>query len=155
MNAAQAQVAEIIRQIYNKTDFDSPESLLKSVTPAKAVIVPGGAPYSIGTNIAHAEQWQRRWLQQIKGEKAIDIYKDLKDFPVVKESEWSAIKKMFLDGFSEAYALAHAEPFAHKCASDEAAYQKLIKIALHDSYHIGQVALLKRMIFAERKRAIT
>lgn len=152
MSDSQAAAAEMLRQMIHGEDFESAAQVLKSVTAEKAVIVPANCPYSIATNVAHTEQWQRRWLNQLKGLPALDIYKDGVDFPVVAASDWPAWRKKFIEGIEEAYAIASAEPFVHKSQSDELAFKRLTKIALHDTYHLGQIKLLKRVLYAQSKQ---
>ena len=151
MSDSQAAAAEMLRQMIQGEDFESAAQVLKSVTAEKAVIVPANCPYSIATNVAHTEQWQRRWLNQLQGLPALDIYRDGKDFPVVAASEWTEWRERFIDGIEEAYAIASAEPFVHHSRDDEDATEKLTKIALHGTYHLGQIKLLKRVLYAQTK----
>jgi len=152
MSDAQAAIAEMLREVVEGVDFDSAAQVLKSVTAAKAVVVPDGCPYSIATNVAHTEQWQRSWLNQLKGLPRFDVYRDAKDFPIVAESEWPAIRKAFVEGLEDAYAIACATPFAHHVKDEAAAFKRLTKIALHASYHLGQIKLLKRILYAQGKK---
>jgi hypothetical protein len=153
MTDAQAILAELLRQMVEGADFDTASAMLKSVNGQKAVLVPLNCPYSIATNIAHAEQWQRSWLNPMKGLPPFDVYKHGKDFPIIKPEEWPAVRQRFIDGLDDAYRFATSEPFAHHAKDDASAQRRLMKTALHGSYHLGQVKLLKRIISAQTKKA--
>jgi len=150
METAAPAVAETLRQLLNGLDFDSPSKMLTSVTNAKAVKIPAGCPYSIATNVAHAEQWQRSWLHRLKGLPPFDVWKEAKDFPIVAARDWPSVRQAFLDGLQDALTIAEADPFVHHLTEDAQAIRKLNQIAVHGAYHIGQVKLLKRILWATR-----
>ena len=147
MNSAQESVAETLRQVLNGRDFEVPAVMLKSLKGTKATAVPPGCPYSIATNVAHAEQWQRSWLHQLKGLPKFDVWKDSKDFPEIAPEDWPQVRNAFISGLEDALAIAESQPFAHHARSDDAAIKKLNQIAVHGAYHIGQVKLLKRILW--------
>lgn len=140
-------VAEALRQVIEGDDFASPRGLLRSIKAETAVIVPLGAPYSIATNVAHAKIWQEAWLCRLRGVQLPKIVMG-QDFPEVSEKEWADVRKEFCDGLDQAYEIAQRDPFTHFAKDDEAAVRTLLRIAAHGAYHVGQVALLKRMITA-------
>src|ERR1044071_2143871 len=67
-----AVVKELFRQIIEGVDIPAAESLLKNITPEKAAMKLDASPYSILTNLAHADFWQQVWLvvPGLKGEIA-------------------------------------------------------------------------------------
>ncbi len=140
---------EALRQAYVGRDFEPAEKLILK-TPAKALIVPAGAPYSIATNVAHADVWQRVWLARLEGTPVPEIKGQADDFPLISAEEWPAIRERFLAGFRRAMEIAASRPFEHALDTDQAAVKKLLQIAVHNTYHLGQVALLKRLINAAR-----
>jgi hypothetical protein len=146
MTTAQEAVAETLRQVLFGRDFRPAGELLESIKPEIAVAAPPGAPYSIATNVAHAEQWQRQWLHTLKGLPPFKIWGNVKDFPLVDADEWPAVSKRFVDGLIDALTIAESQPFHHHMRGDEAAIRKLNQIAVHGAYHIGQVVLLKRLL---------
>jgi hypothetical protein len=139
------QVAEALRQVVEGDDFATPRGLLRTIKAETAVAVPTGAPYSIATNVAHAQIWQELWLCRLRGEPLPKIVMG-QDFPEVSAKEWPDIRKAFVEGMEEAYAIACRDPFVHGAKDDETAIRTLLKISNHGAYHIGQVALLKRML---------
>lgn len=139
------EAAEALRQVVEGHDFSSPRGLLRSIKADMAVTIPPGTPYSIATNVAHAQIWQNVWLCRLRGEKLPRVLMG-KDFPVVSAKDWPTVRREFCEGLEEAFAIACREPFAHGAKDDETAIRNLFKIANHGSYHIGQIALLKRML---------
>jgi hypothetical protein len=139
--------AECLRQIVEGADFDTPHGLMRTISPAMSVAIAPGAPYSIATNVAHAQLWQGLWLCRLNGEPQPKVVPG-RDFPVVTEGEWADLRRIFCDGLKEAHEIAQRDPFVHGAKSDAAAIQTLFKIANHGAYHLGQVKLLKRLLKA-------
>jgi hypothetical protein len=134
-------VVEALRQVWEGMDIPPAESLLRNVSADSAAKKLPWMPYSILTNVAHADFWQTVWLNRLKGLRAKSFTEDWKTPPA---EEWPQARASFLDGFKEAMAIAGADPFEHKMKSDEIAVRTLLQIAIHNAYHIGQVNLLKR-----------
>lgn len=132
-----------------------PAKMLATVSAKNAVVVPPGCPYSIATNVAHAEVWQRLWLARLQGLRRPKIWKEEPDFPVVPPERWPEVRQAFLDGLETALRIAGAEPFAHQMESDEAAYRTLNQIAVHGAYHVGQIRLLKRILREHKQRRLS
>lgn len=136
-------VREALRQVVEGADFESPAALLKSVKAEAAVRVVSGLPYSLATNVAHADIWNRQWLARLEGKPKFNPFPD---FPVVAAEEWAGVREAFVGNLDRAYEIACAEPFVHSCPSDATAAKTLLKIAVHSAYHLGQIKLLKRAI---------
>lgn len=136
-------VQEALRQVLEGADFEPPEKLLRNVKPEQASTVLPVAPYSIGTNVAHADHWNKIWLAQIAKEKGPNPFPD---FPAVSAEEWPTVRASFLENLQRAGAIATQE------AIDERTVKRLLKIAVHTSYHLGQIKLLKRELWASGKR---
>ena len=128
-------VREALRQVVEGADFEPPEKLLHNLKPEAATRILPGAPYSIATNVAHADHWNRIWLARLTRRKAPPTFPD---FPVIAESDWESVRASFLENLAIAYELSANE-------LDEQGRKNLLKIAVHTSYHLGQVKLLKRL----------
>ena len=129
---------EAIRQLIEGLDFDRPDKLLTNISADSAARVLPGAPYSIATNVAHADIWQRVWLHQLEGKPKFNPFPD---FPVVPPEMWPSVRAQFLENLNRALVIASDVP------PDDAKRQtKLLKFAVHGAYHMGQVKLLKRML---------
>lgn len=136
-------IREALRQVVEGADFEPASSTLKTVKAADAVTVLPGMPYSLATNVAHADIWNRLWLARLEGKPKFNPFPD---FPEVSEADWPNVRASFLENLNRAYEIACAEPFTHHCKSDESARNTLLKIGVHTAYHIGQMKLLKRAL---------
>jgi hypothetical protein len=152
VNTPQESVAETLRQVIHGRDFDAVAKTLKTISNESATTLLPHCPYTIATNVSHAEQWQRSWLHKLMGLPTFDVWKHGKDFPVVTPNEWPHVREGFLKGLEDALSIAETVPFVHHMADDVKAMQTLNRIAVHGAYHIGQVRLLKRMLWASRKQ---
>ena len=140
-------VVEALRQVVQGADFTPPAELLRTVKPAQAVAIAPGSPYSIATNVAHADIWNRLWLARLSGEKRFNPFPD---FPVVAETDWPSVRDRFVGNLVAAQDIAEARS-KHSMKSDEAAAKVLLQIAVHTAYHLGQVRLLKRFMRGQGK----
>ena len=136
-------VAKALIDIREGKDIPAPGSLLSNISAEKASIVMLGSPYSILTNLAHAVFWQDNWLGRLQGVRAKSFTQDWK---VPEDSAWDEVRVAFLTGLEKAIELATKEPFEHKMRADEIAWNTLMQIVIHDSYHLGQINLLKRQL---------
>lgn len=145
-------VAETLRQVIEGMDFASAKRLV-NIKADLACATKDGFPYSIATNIWHCDYWNRLWLARLKGEKrpAKNIWAE--DWQVPEEKDWKQARDDFLANLNFALEIASAQPFKHSMKSDEEAIKVLNQIAVHTAYHVGQVALLKRMLKAKSKDA--
>lgn len=135
-------VAEALRQVLEGEDFRGPASATSSVTDAVANQSLPISPYSIATNAEHALFWNKIWLARLNDTKRPDMKKDWR---VPSPDEWKRIRQELVDSVEAAHRIASAMPFKHHMKSDDAACETLIAIAVHTAYHLGQIALLKRM----------
>lgn len=141
-------VAETLRQVIEGRDFDTPAKLVR-IKADKACQQPEHAPYSIATNVWHCDYWNRLWLAKLTGEKraAGNIWSE--DWKVPAASDWEEVSRRFIANLDRALTIAQAEPFSHKMKSDEEAVKTLNQIAVHTAYHLGQIALLRRILRAK------
>lgn len=147
MNAA--TVAEALRQVIEGMDFADAKRLV-NIKADLACKQPEGFPYSIATNIWHCDYWNRLWLARLQNQKrpAGNIWTE--DWQVPTAEEWPETKKRFLENLNTAWEIARGDPLVHSVKSDEVAIQLLNQIAVHTAYHVGQVALLKRVLKSGR-----
>lgn len=140
-----ATVAEALRQVIEGMDFADAKRLV-NIKADLACAKPEGFPYSIATNIWHCDYWNRLWLARLTGEKrpAKNIWAE--DWHEPAAAEWPEVKAGYLENLNAAWEIAKGDPFTHGAKSDEAAIQLLNQIAVHTAYHVGQVALIKRIV---------
>ncbi len=138
-------LVELFDQILDGLDIPEPEGMLKVAAKSANARV-SDFPYSIATNLKHTVFWQNHWLRKLKGgRQSSGMAEWTQDWKVPEPSEWNALRTEFLDGLREARAIAGSDPFVHGCDSDDEAIKTLCAIAIHASYHCGQINLMKRV----------
>ena len=143
-------IKEALRQVVEGADFDSASTMLKTMKAEAATTVLADMPYSLATNVAHADIWNRLWLARLEGKPKFNPFPD---FPEVTADQWPEVRNSFITNMNRAYEIASGEPFAHKCKSDDVAKKLLLKIAVHTAYHLGQIKLLKRALRSSKPAA--
>lgn len=136
-------VAEAMRQISEGDDFMSADDLTRDLTPDQACRVATGTPYSIATQVAHALLWQDHWLALIQGNLG-DKVDESEDFPTVDCDQWPELRGRFVAGVELAEAVAGSDELG-KVVGERTVGQLLLKIAVHNAYHLGQIALLRQV----------
>lgn len=140
-------VQEAFKEIAEGRDFDTLGDLLNDLSADEATKAPPGCPYSIATQVFHACFWQDRWLKQIQGEHTPAWTSDDSDFLVIPSDDWENLRSKFLGDFGKVLALANqSENFDRPTQFGDTAEVLLIRSALHLSYHLGQIKLLRRML---------
>lgn len=133
---------DLFRQIISGEDIPQVSHLLKRMKPEFAVRRLSGWPYSILTNLEHADYWQRIWLARITGEKRPSITKDWREPDI---SEFDQIRDSFLSNLARAEHLAASWPYSDDPDSDKKLHT-LVSLAVHDAYHIGQLKLMASIL---------
>lgn len=136
-------VADLFDQIVSGEDIPKIEHLLKRISPENAARLLPGTPYSLLTNLAHADFWQKTWLSRIEGGKRPQFKDDWRVPPV---EEFESLRASFLGGLRRAREIAHSWPVPHNLENDDRALHVLVSLAVHDAYHIGQMKLIQRMV---------
>ena len=134
----------MLRQIIEGVDITAPKSLLRNITKEKAALRMPGFPYSILENLWHADVWQIIWVDKLEARRQDGIWE--KNWRTPRPDEWPDVRASFLANIEKAHAIASAKPFRHKMKSKDAAVKTLLQLAIHDSYHIGQITLMKRVL---------
>lgn len=143
-------MVELFDEILNGRNAPTPMGLLR-VSASEACRRLPGMPYSIATNLAHANRWQSYWLARLRGDKRSSLMEQWKeDWHEPTPAEWPALRKSFIDGVAEARDVAASSPFRHGAKTDRDAVRLLVAIATHSAYHLGQMNLLKRALRAAR-----
>lgn len=140
-----ATVAETLRQIIEGEDFSAPAQMLR-ISAKRACLKLDVAPYSIATNVWHCDYWNRIWLSKIEGGDFSPKNIWAEDWHSPDEANWPETRQRFLSNLNRARQLASDKPFKHRMKSDQEAIRRLHQIAAHTAYHVGQIALLKRLV---------
>jgi uncharacterized damage-inducible protein DinB len=137
-------VAEAMRQMGRGEDFWPADDLTRDLSPEQATKIPEGCPYSIATQVGHMLCWQDRWIDQIQGQPVKDSVSDEEDFPVVKPEEWMDLRARLVTGIEMASGLATGLE-TDRTVGTRSVSETLLKVAIHNAYHIGQIALLRQI----------
>lgn len=139
----------MLHQVLTGVDIPKVEPMLKRLSAEDAARTLDGFPYSILTNLAHMDFWQRVWLARLEGTPRPG-WKD--DWKMPDPSQFSPLRISVVNGMKRAIALASADPFIHQMKSDDVAVKTLIAMAVHDAYHIGQIKLIARVLSSVRDK---
>lgn len=139
-------VADALQQLVSGEDIPKIHHLLKRLKPEEAARQLPGWPYSLLTNLAHADFWQRLWLARIEGTPR-PKYED--DWSVPLEGEFAAVRTSFLKNLDRALDIAENWPRDNKMVDDDKALHLLLSLVIHNAYHIGQMKLMARLLQAE------
>ena len=134
-------------QFFKGWDYEPPERIIADIPAEKAVIVPPGCPNSIATQVAHMIFWDQRWLGRIAGEPDPPRLAKNADFPSVKAEEWEGMRARFIAGLKKARAISKKhEDYGRRHPSGFSVEQLLLQIALHDTYHLGQISIYRQLL---------
>jgi uncharacterized damage-inducible protein DinB len=138
---------ELLRQLIEGHDFEPVARMIGDLTPEQALVKREGWPYSIAENAGHTLYWQKLWLDGINERATKRARGKNVDWPAVSATEWPAVQAELLAGLQAAHAKSQgAGDLLRKLAHGETVEQVLLRIALHASYHIGQIALLRQVL---------
>ena len=116
-------------------EYLSPAEILTDLTEEQATTIPPGSPYSIAQVLAHMNYWQARRFAILRGEPWQDA-KHLSDtFAPPAPGAWDQLVSHFLVDLETIRQMADAK--------QQYSYADR---ALHNGYHLGQIALLRQML---------
>jgi uncharacterized damage-inducible protein DinB len=121
-----------------------------------------GFPHSIGQLVFHMNYWMRYELRRIRGEKPKYPEHNSESFPSVicpdNEYEWEQLRKELAKLLTEYAELAQSSEteLRREIASVHAADKQvagtlegvLWQMVAHNSYHVGQIAMIRRVLGA-------
>jgi uncharacterized damage-inducible protein DinB len=121
-----------------------------------------GFPHSIGQLVFHMNYWMDYELRRIRGEKPAFPEHNAESFPQAPSPadghDWDRLRERFaglLADFSD-LARSSAEELQRQIKSVHAGETKIAgtleavlwQMVSHNSYHIGQIAMIRRMLYA-------
>jgi uncharacterized damage-inducible protein DinB len=144
--------------MYGKGAHADPVACIDDLSAELAATRGSGYPHSIWQIVLHMNYWMDYELAKIAGrnprnpEHAIESWPEHSGF--ADELEWQAARQHFIDGLARFAALAESDPAAlDRTVTDFDTKQQprqstvrtvLWQIIAHNSYHAGQIALLRR-----------
>jgi uncharacterized damage-inducible protein DinB len=131
--------------------FTYASDLLDGLTPEQAVTKLETWPYSVAEQVAHMVFWQRHALNEIeKGvDETVPIASD--NWPAVTLKDWPRLKDEVLANLDKNKEIARdaemlKQPLLTSGTITVGAF--MLQQVTHDCYHLGQVALLRRLMGA-------
>lgn len=123
---------------------------VEGIDRATAGAQPGDSPHTIHQIVRHMIYRQDFYLERLEGNAVPELEADRWDWPTapVSEKEWRTVAEHFQTGLD--WALRHAEqpglesPLAW--TKDTTRLDAVRLIASHNSYHCGQIMLLRNMV---------
>lgn len=127
-------------------EHSHPRDILDGITPQDACRKIDGVPYSIARIVAHMQWWQQERISVARGNELTDFEPRVDDWPAVAPDEWDGLVKDFLAGFDELLAIAADQSAMQRLIFDDfKVSQMLLSHPTHNSYHLGQIVLLRRL----------
>ena len=129
----------LLDQVSQGLDFPSPQGLLRGIDEEEARVQHERMPYSLLTNLAHAVRWQEFWLDKLRGERPSNAKVDREEWDPAQPGEYPNLRHRLAQGLVEAREIAARDDLSK---TDQ---ETIIRIALHCTYHLGQMNLLKQV----------
>lgn len=147
MRPARSGTPEAVRQFLTGNDFESPERVIADLTADHATAVPADCPYSIARQVAHMLFWQKRWLGRID-ELPLERKKGKHgDWPAVMPAQWNGVRGEFLMSLETARKKSNDQiELARRLWNGDTVDEVIVQIVVHNSYHLGQIALLRQLL---------
>jgi hypothetical protein len=129
-------------------DFANPKTILEDISARQAVQTIAGLPYTIAEVLAHTNANLKFNLLLLRD----GLEPHIESWPKVREDEWEALKKAFLEHLTTLAQLAHTldlSEIVYPATESEPAwtvgYKLAASVAKHTAYHLGQIAAMKRL----------
>jgi len=121
-----------------------------------------GFPHSIGQIVFHMNYWMNYDLRRMRGEKPKYPEHNAESFPVAPSpanaAEWDQLRRDFAWFLAEHAKLAQSsrgelerkiEPMHEKHSEISGTLEAMLwQTAAHNSYHVGQIAMIRRVLGA-------
>ena len=148
--------------LHGKGAHADPRACVEDLTPELAVRNVVGFPHSIGQLVFHMNYWMDYELRRIRGERPAFPEHNAESFPAapspVDVQEWERQRKRFAELLNDFAALASssAQEMQRQIETVHEGEKKvagtleavLWQMAAHNSYHTGQIAMIRRMLGA-------
>lgn len=129
--------------------FTPASRTLDGLTPEQAVTKLEGWPYSIAEQVAHMLFWQRHNFAVIETGVEPKVPTATVGWPVVTKDDWPRLKDEFLAGLQKSREMARdPETLGRIAIRNLTVGLRLVWFTSHDAYHLGQIALMRRLIGA-------
>ena len=144
--------------VYGKGAHVDPVACVEDISAELATRTLAGYPHSIWQIVEHMSYWMDFELRKIAGEVPKYPEKAMESWPPhpegASEVQWGAVRQHFVELLEQLAALADAdsatldkvirEVDVMKNSRQSSVHATLWQITAHNSYHAGQIALLRR-----------
>ena len=124
---------------------------LDGLTAEQAGARPDGWPYSIAQQVAHMLFWQRHMHEELEKGEAVEVSTAAASWPDVAVEDWPRVRDDFLAILEKNKELARDADLLQRPYREGKSFSlgvKLLNMVTHDSYHLGQVVLMRRLLGA-------
>jgi len=157
----------ITELLHGKGAHADPMACVEDLTPELASQQVAGFPHSIGQLVFHMNYWMDYDLRRIRGEKPpypSHNSESFADRPTPADArEWDLLRSQFAALIRDSADLADSSPqelrreieATHASHKERAATLEAVlwQLVAHNSYHVGQVAMIRRVLRAWPPRA--
>jgi uncharacterized damage-inducible protein DinB len=142
--------------LYGKGAHTNPLACIEDVSAELASRPAAGSPHSIAQLVFHMNYWMDYELRRIRGQRPPYPEHNAESFPiptVIDEQQWGDLKKTFASMLSEFTALTKSSPeelqrqieSGHPGDANQSTLEGVIwQMVAHNSYHTGQIVLIRR-----------
>jgi uncharacterized damage-inducible protein DinB len=148
--------------LHGKGAHADPVACVEDLSAELAARQVEGFPHSIGQLVFHMNYWMDYELRRIRGQKPAYPEHNSESFPPTPSpadaQEWDRLRKNFTSLLADFAALADSSPqemrrqieTVHEGDAKVAGTLEAVlwQMVAHNSYHAGQIALLRRMLGA-------
>jgi uncharacterized damage-inducible protein DinB len=156
---SQRALTELLR---GKGAHVDPVACVKDISAELAARQVAGFPHSVGQLVFHINYWMEYELRRIRGERPVYPEHNSDSFPAAPSpadaEEWDRLRTRLADLLSEFGELAKSSPrelqreieSVYEGDNDVAGTLEgvLWQMVAHTSYHVGQIAMVRRMLGA-------
>jgi uncharacterized damage-inducible protein DinB len=154
---SQRALTELLR---GKGAHADPIACVEDVSAEVAARQVAGFPHSIGQLVFHINYWMEYELRRIRGQRPEYPEHNSESFPAVTlgDGEWDQLRARMRELLGEFAALAKSSPqelqreveSAHDGDKNVAGTVEAVlwQTVAHTSYHVGQIALIRRVLGA-------
>jgi uncharacterized damage-inducible protein DinB len=156
-SVSQRALIELLRGQGSHAD---PIACVEDITTEIAARQVDGFPHSIGQLVFHMNYWMDYELRRIRGERPKYPEHNSESFPAapcpLDQKNWDALRAQFADLLDD-YAILAQSPRVELDRDIESVHDGdkqfagtleavLWQMVAHNSYHVGQIALIRRML---------
>ncbi len=149
LTGASPKATEMLIEAYQ--GFTDASDILDGLTPEQAVTKLESWPYSVAEQVAHMLFYQLRALATINTGVESEVPTAADGWPAVTQEDWPRLKDEFLAVLEKNRVLARDPESLNRlypANSNATVGFYILHMVTHDCYHLGQIALLRRMMGA-------